>query len=185
MVAIATVAIASVFVCASCSKDEAGDEPGDKPGMVVPDESLTKDLTIVLSNDLIEYGEVSITVTQDGKSDVYKSSATSGEETIDFKDEVGNPTSLTGKAINIKGIKLNATLNCAYNTNEKTMPEKMDCSYAYKTVTLGGPKNVISNNGFVMKGLAKERAVDYITRRLELLKPAIAKNPYNEEKQDE
>ena len=29
LVAIATVAIASVFVCASCSKDEAGDEPGD------------------------------------------------------------------------------------------------------------------------------------------------------------
>lgn len=187
-VAIVAVALASVFVCASCSKDEPGNETGNGTSTEVPNESLTKDLTLVLNNELYEYGEVTVTVTQDGKTNEYKSSATSGEETIEFKDINENPVSLTGKAISIKGLKLNATVNCVYTAKDNAMdimPERVTCKYAYKTVTLGGPQKVISPNGFVMTNLAKEKVVEYLNKRLEILQTAIAKNPFNEKKQDE
>lgn len=159
-VAIVAVALASVFVCASCSKDESGDEPGKE----TQEENSVWDYAVVADEAVQSVGDIVITVEKNGQSKTYKLSE---GEVLTATDDNTKKT-MTGKAIVIKDLTKDCKLTHAFLPNEEGIAQVTALSCKIGTVYTKHLTSGINakTDVFVMDGLMQDKIADYLKKRM-------------------
>ena len=157
--AIAVVAVASVFGLSSCDKND---------DMIIPEAPSKEEVKaaehmVFVSNTVLDLGDVVLKVNNDGKTDEYHLSAGTAKSYSQTKDD-GSVKEYPGKEIVVKNLKKGATVTPEFIPNESAIAAALPAGGHYDVAFAN------SANKFLMPGLANEKVVEYINRRLALMK---------------
>ena len=182
ILAIAAVALTSVFGFTSCDKNDdmlnqpgtTMDQPGDNGGIKdTPAQSNSTYNYILFANDnVLNLGDVKVTVEQDGQIQEYKlSDAQTATGTFKKKTKEGTvDVSLGGKMLVINNVKSGAKVAPSFDGNADAIAALQQDGHSDIVFYAGHFKNLddgikAMGNAFVMYGLQNVKVVDYINAR--------------------
>lgn len=177
--AIATIALTSVFGFTSC--DKSNDSINDVPASQSKQEA-NMEYQLFVSNEVLDLGDYVFTVENNGQTTTYKASegqATS--KTMKISKVNADPEIITfyGKTVVMKDLKAGAKVTVEFVANESAIAAlpadgKIDTGFS---ILLRGTnskgQNVSSNEDMPGKGLKNANVLDFLTRKSTLFSKTI------------
>ena len=177
ILAIATVAISSVFGLTSCDKndDSINNIPAPMPQQEVKEDAknVDYDYQLFFSDEILSLGDCEITVENNGETTSYTASNGQAEaKTMASKDPaVSRVYNFNGKTVNIKNLKAGSKVTIKFVPDEQaiaSLPADGSTNIGFSRLITGTNAtgaHVSNSDDFPMPGLKNARVSDYITRR--------------------